>query len=229
VPGHLPLILHQRSGVDPASPPYRAAPAATRNTALSAASPETPDEVEAQVPSLTPERRTAFIEQLYSKNYRFLTSLMLPRVEGDRQLAEDIAQETMVRAWSHAEKLSAEPDLARPWLITVAKNLLVDLHRRRQCRPKEIAYDPCFLSHLPVSRDTSGRVVSALAVQQVLRKLTPQQSDVVRRVYLMDQSMEEVSVELGIPKGTVKSRLFYALRAMGQILDRAEADVDRIP
>jgi RNA polymerase sigma-70 factor (ECF subfamily) len=166
---------------------------------------------------------------MYAEYARNLTTLLLPRVDGDRQTAEDIVQETMLRAWSNAEKLSAEPDFARPWLITVAKNLLIDLHRRRQRRPKEITYDPANTHHTSTSRDTSGCVLSAVAVHQILRKLTPQQRDIVQRVYLMDHSLDEVATELGIPQGTVKSRLFYALRAMGQIMARAEAHADLTP
>ncbi|WP_327250015.1 sigma-70 family RNA polymerase sigma factor [Streptomyces sp. NBC_01320] len=225
-PGRRTLLRPQRGCDDPVSPPHPATAATTRSTHPSAANPGTPDETEEQDPPLTPQQRTALIEQLYTENVRYLTSLLLSRVDGDRQMAEDIVQETMLRAWSHAEKLSAEPEGARPWLITVAKHLLTDLHRRRQCRPQEIAYNPSWPSHVPISTDISGRIVSALTVQQVLPKLTPQQSDIVRRVYLMDHSLEEVATALGIPQGTVKSRLFYALRSMGQILARAEAHAD---
>ncbi|MFJ2095339.1 sigma-70 family RNA polymerase sigma factor [Streptomyces sp. NPDC087901] len=212
----------------PASPPYGTTTAPPHNTSPSAEAPEALDEAkgEAEAPPLTPQQRTAFIEQLYADNARYLTSLLLSRVDGDRQTAEDIVQETMLRAWSNADKLSAEPAFARPWLITVTKNILIDLHRRRQCRPQEVAYDPSWPSHVSISTDFSGHIVSALTVQQILPKLTPQQSDVVRRVYLMEHSLEEVATTLGIPQGTVKSRLFYALRAMGQILARAEARAD---
>ncbi|MGW1412082.1 sigma-70 family RNA polymerase sigma factor [Streptomyces sp. NPDC002403] len=223
----LALRPPRRGCVDPVSPPHRTAATTTRRTHPSAAAdPDTPDKTEEQAPPLTPQQRTAFIEQLYAENARYLTTLLLPRVGGDRQTAEDIVQETMLRAWSNAEKLSAEPEFTRPWLITVAKNLLIDLHRRRQCRPKETAYNPSWPSHVPTSTDISGRVLSALTVQQTLRKLTPQQSDIVRRVYLMEHSLEEVATALDIPRGTVKSRLFYALRAMGQILTRADAHAD---
>ncbi|MFG2525323.1 sigma-70 family RNA polymerase sigma factor [Streptomyces sp. NPDC048527] len=225
-PGRLGLLSPQRGCDDPLSPPYRTAAATTRGTHPSAANPTAPDEAEGQAPPLTPQQRTALIEQLYTENAGYLTSLLLSRVDGDRQIAEDIVQETMLRAWSNAEKLSAEPEGTRPWLITVAKNLLIDQHRRRQCRPQEIAYNSSRPSHVPTSTDISGRIVSALTVQETLRKLTPQQSDIIRRVYLMDHSLEEVATALGIPQGTVKSRLFYALRSMGQILARAEAHAD---
>ncbi|MFE6904511.1 sigma-70 family RNA polymerase sigma factor [Streptomyces sp. NPDC057717] len=217
--GRLVLGSPQRGCVNPVSPTFRTATAATVSAH--------PDGAERPAPPLTPQQRTILIEQLYAENARYLTSLLLPRVNGDHQMAEDIVQETMLRAWSNAEKLSAEPGFVQPWLITVAKNLIIDLHRRQQCRPKEIAYNPARPSHVPTSTDISGRVLSALTVEQILCKLTPQQSDIVRRVYLKDHSLGEVATELGIPQGTVKSRLFYALRSMAQILARAEAHADR--
>ncbi|WP_329166974.1 sigma-70 family RNA polymerase sigma factor (plasmid) [Streptomyces sp. NBC_01717] len=225
-PRRLGLLSPKRDCDDPVSPPYRTAAAATRSTHPSATDPTTSDEAQGEALPLTPQRRTALIEQLYTENALYLTSLLLSRVNGDRQIAEDIVQETMLRAWSNAEKLSAEPEGARPWLITVAKNLLIDLHRRSQCRPQEIPYNPSRPSHMLTSIDISGRIVSELTVQQILHKLTPQQSDIIRRVYLMDHSLEEVATALDIPQGTVKSRLFYALRSLGNILARAEAHAD---
>ncbi|MGW1412167.1 sigma-70 family RNA polymerase sigma factor [Streptomyces sp. NPDC002403] len=222
----LALRPPQHDCVDPVSPPQRITETTTPSKHPSTAGAATPDEAEEQAPQLTPRQRAALIEQLYTENAGYLTSLLLSRVDGDLQTAEDIVQETMLRAWSNAEKLPAEPEFRRPWLITVAKNLLIDLHRRRQCRPKEIAYNPSRPSHVPTSQDISGRVLSALTVQQTLSKLKPQQRDIVQRVYLMDHSLEEVGTTLGIPQGTVKSRLFYTLRSMGQILARAEAHAD---
>ncbi|MFK4103148.1 sigma-70 family RNA polymerase sigma factor [Streptomyces sp. NPDC019531] len=228
-PGRWALQTPERGCDDPVSPPYRTAAPATRSTHTSAMDPGTPDEAEGQAPPLTPQQRTALIERLYAENGRSLTTLLLSRVDGDLQMAEDIVQETMLRAWSNAEKLSAHPEFERPWLITVAKNLLTDFRRRRQCRPKEIAFNPADPRHVRTSRDISGCVLSAVTVQQVLRKLKPQQRDIVQRVYLMGHSLEEVATELGIPQGTVKSRLFYALRSMAQILARAEACADLAP
>src|SRR4051812_27800841 len=61
--------------------------------------------------------------------------------DGDRQRAEDIVQETMLRAWRHPEALTEERGSPRPWLCTVARNLAVDAHRARRARPGEVGAD----------------------------------------------------------------------------------------
>lgn len=178
-------------------------------------------------PALTPSRREAVLEQVYRDHYRYLMCLLLSRVDGDKHLAEDIVQETMVRAWRNAERLDTCPEATQAWLTTVAKNVLVDTHRRRQARPKEVPCDATLTWNMPHSHDGYAQVVAATTVQRTLPKLKSEQQEVLRLAYLMDLSMEEIANRLGIPVGTVKSRLFYALRSMRAILDRADARAER--
>jgi RNA polymerase sigma-70 factor (ECF subfamily) len=154
--------------------------------------------------------------------------LVMVRVGGDRYLAEEIVQETMLRAWRNAEILDIAPGPAQAWLTTVAKNLIVDTYRRRQTRPQEVPHDPYRPDNALSCSDGYAAVLASLTVQRTLEKLNPEQREVIRLIYLMDYSMDEAAQELGIPKGTVKSRLFYALRAMRQILEQADARADRV-
>src|SRR6201996_5260858 len=77
----------------------------------------------------------AYIRALYAEHGGALLRYALHLTGGDRQRAEDLVQETMMRAWRHPEALADRP--ARPWLFAVARNLAVDSYPARQARPPD--------------------------------------------------------------------------------------------
>ena len=78
----------------------------------------------------------ALIRALYADHAGPLLRYALHLTNGDRQRAEDIVQETLLRAWLHPEAIADRP--ARPWLFAVARNLAFDAHRARKARPHEV-------------------------------------------------------------------------------------------
>jgi RNA polymerase sigma-70 factor (ECF subfamily) len=133
---------------------------------------------------------------------------------GDRQQAEDIVQETLLRAWRHPEALTGRP--VRPWLFTVARNLVVDAHRARQSRPPEAGDSS--LATLP-GTDDIDRALESWTVAEALADLSPQHREVLIETYYRGCSVAEAAAMLGIPPGTVKSRTYYALRALKLALE----------
>jgi RNA polymerase sigma-70 factor (ECF subfamily) len=129
-------------------------------------------------------------------------------VGGDRALAEDIAQETLLRAWRRARDLP--PNAVRPWLFTTARRLVIDTHRARSARPAETAEDA---GTVAVSADDIDAALDAALVMDALRSLTPAHREVLVDCYYRGRTAAEVAAERGLPAGTVRSRLFYALRA----------------
>lgn len=130
---------------------------------------------------------------------------------GDRQRAEDIVQETLLRAWRHPEALDADRGSPRPWLCTVARNIAVDAHRSRKARPQEVGAEALALVAVP---DDADRVLESWIVSDALRTLSPEHRDVIVETYFRGKSVAEAAAELRIPAGTVKSRTYYALRAL---------------
>lgn len=130
---------------------------------------------------------------------------------GDRQRAEDIVQETLLRAWRHPEALGADKGSPRPWLCTVARNIAVDAHRSRQARPPEVGADALSLVAIP---DAADRVLESWIVTDALRTLSAEHRDVLVETYFRGKSVAEAAATLRIPPGTVKSRTYYALRAL---------------
>jgi RNA polymerase sigma-70 factor (ECF subfamily) len=130
---------------------------------------------------------------------------------GDRQRAEDIVQETFLRAWRHPEALSADRGSPRPWLCTVARHIAVDGHRSRLARPSEVGADSLSLVSVP---DEADRVLESWIVSDALRTLSVEHRDVLVETYYRGKSVAEAAAALRIPAGTVKSRTYYALRAL---------------
>ena len=151
----------------------------------------------------------AFVRALYAEHGGALLRYALHLTGGDRQRAEDLVQETIVRAWRHPEALADRP--ARPWLFAVARNLAVDSYRARQARPPETGQ--AALELLP-SDDDADRTLESWAVADALASLRPDHRRVIVETYYRGCSVAEAAATLGIPAGTVKSRTFYALKAL---------------
>ncbi|WP_439333629.1 sigma-70 family RNA polymerase sigma factor [Trebonia kvetii] len=151
----------------------------------------------------------AFVRALYAEHGGALLRYTLHLTGGDRQKAEDLVQETMVRAWRHPEALADRP--ARPWLFAVARNLAVDAYRARQSRPPETGQEA--FDTLP-AQDDADRTLESWAVAEALASLRPDHRSVIVETYYRGCSVAEAAAALGIPAGTVKSRTYYALKAL---------------
>src|SRR5437762_491526 len=180
-----------------------------------AASREGPPDVSSDMPNAGTAPRSgrvadeAFVRALYAEHGGALLRYALHLTGGDRQRAEDLVQETIVRAWRHPEALADRP--ARPWLFAVARNLAVDSYRARQARPPETGQ--AALELLP-SDDDADRTLESWAVAEALASLRPDHRRVIVETYYRGCSVAEAAATLGIPPGTVKSRTFYALKAL---------------
>lgn len=108
------------------------------------------------------------LRALYDSHARPLLAYVQRLVGGDRPRAEDIVQETLVRAWRHAGRLTVEG--ARPWLFTVARNLVVDAGRSRRARPAEVS--PAVAGEV-IAPDELDAALDAYLVADALGSLTP--------------------------------------------------------
>ncbi|MYW63272.1 sigma-70 family RNA polymerase sigma factor [Streptomyces sp. SID8379] len=152
-----------------------------------------------------------------------LFSFLLRLCDGDRQRAEDLVQETYVRAWQHPEALGAEYESVRPWLFTVGRRLAIDARRARLARPAEVG--DAILESARVCADHAERSAAALDVRSAVATLSPDHRAVLLEVYFKGASVAEAARALGIPAGTVKSRAYYALRALRRVLPGYAADL----
>ncbi len=156
----------------------------------------------------------AFIRALYDQHARPLLSYALRLTGGDRQRAEDVVQETFLRAWRHP--IERTPESVRPWLFTVARNIAVDAFRARKARPPEAGPDGLDLVAVD---DEVDRALEAWQVTDALSSLSADHRQVLVETYYRGRSVAEAAAVLGVPPGTVKSRTYYALRALKLVLE----------
>ena len=163
-------------------------------------------------------------ERLIARHGQALLRFLNRLTNGDSHRAEDIYQETLVRAWRHPESCLRCLAEGPQWLYTIARHVSIDQLRAGAIRPALVADDEA-LRQAADPVDYVARDLVADEVRAALAALNPKFRDVLREVYLEDRPIAEVAIRLGIPAGTVKSRTYYALRALKDAL--AERGLDR--
>jgi RNA polymerase sigma-70 factor (ECF subfamily) len=163
-------------------------------------------------PTLDPDT----LAEIHRLHGGYLLRALLRATGGDRGKAEDILQETLLRAWQNPEALSAGAEQSRPWLFTVARRIAIDHYRMAAARAKEVIGEP--VEDRPHHDDPYEQVVVARDIALALRRVQKHHRDVLVELHLKDRSVLEASARLGVPPGTVKSRNFYAIRAMRPVL-----------
>ncbi|RSM64516.1 hypothetical protein DMB66_19515 [Actinoplanes sp. ATCC 53533] len=134
------------------------------------------------------------------------------RLTGNRSTAEDVVQETLLRAWRNVESLTGRDSSVRGWLFRVAHNIAVDLMRRR--RMVYFAGDDVWDSLLRPVPDHADAAIANATLVPALRRLTAEHRDVLFELYYRRSSVAEAAEAIGIPPGTVKSRAYYAVRVL---------------
>lgn len=159
---------------------------------------------------------TAALAALYDEHAAALHSFVR-RYTGQPADAEDVVQETMLRAWRHVDRIDAAHGNPRAYLFTVARNVLTDRWRAESVRPViEPGRDA--LENVPTEDATAAALERWLMVE-ALQRLSTDHGAVVRVLYFQGCTVAEAARLLGVPPGTVKSRSYYALRALRGILD----------
>ena len=143
------------------------------------------------------------------------------RALGDDGAAEELVQDVLLRAWQHGHALDRLDELG-PWLYTVARNLIIDRHRRTRARPVTNGNVTTVDAARNQHHDEGADVTEMLArweLIEALRRLSPRHRHVIIEVFYRTTTIAAAAQTLGIAEGTVKSRLHYGLRALRDILD----------
>jgi len=156
-------------------------------------------------------RREDALRALYDRHAPVLLAYAIRLTDGDRARAEDIVQETLLRAWRNLDRLDEHARPVRPWLFTVAQRLAIDAHRARRARPPETGQ--AMLSSVPSLDELEGSL-DRIIVTDALDSLSAEHRAVIVETYYRGRTVAEAARVLGIPVGTVKSRCYYALRAL---------------
>ncbi|MCP9488225.1 MAG: sigma-70 family RNA polymerase sigma factor [Gaiellaceae bacterium MAG52_C11] len=157
----------------------------------------------------------ADLRQLYDTHAGELFAFAV-RSLGERGAAEDLVQEVFLRAWLRAETYRPELGSVRGWLFAIARNLAIDAARARSARPR-LAED--------AAEETGAfdreleRVEQRIVLAEALGRLTADHRRALLEVAVRERTVSEAAALLGVPEGTIKSRLFYALKALRLALE----------
>ena len=133
---------------------------------------------------------------------------------GDGAAAEDVVQETFIRAWRARDRFDPQLGSLRTWLFAIERRVVIDHARARALR--QTSPLPADMAHVG---DDIEKALLGWQVEEALRRLRPEHRQVLVETYYRGRSGREVATELGIPEGTVRSRLFYALQSLRLMLD----------
>lgn len=137
------------------------------------------------------------------------------RLTGDEQLAEDVVQEALLRAWRNPGILEQGCAASKAWLYTVARNFAID-----ECRSARARWE-VGSARLPerARSDHADRTLDAWLIADALSQLKPEHRVVIVRAYYRGESVAELAKILDVPPGTVRSRMHYGLRALRLALE----------
>jgi RNA polymerase sigma-70 factor (ECF subfamily) len=174
-------------------------------------------------PSLDdPDGVRAAYEAHGAELYRFAL-----RALGDEGAAQDVVQETFLRAWRAADRYDPQLASLRVWLFAIGRNVVVDHWRHVRARP--------WLGQLAATEDVedaaSARspavdpfesLLRGWAVEEALRRIGADHRRAIVETYLRQRPYVEVAAELGIPEGTLRSRVYYGLKALRVVMQEME-------
>jgi RNA polymerase sigma-70 factor (ECF subfamily) len=122
----------------------------------------------------------------------------------------------MVRAWRHIENVPLEFGNARRWLFAVARRIAIDAARLRKTHPVEVDIGDSVW--VPSAYDATEETIAAQSIVSAFRALRPDQQLVLTELHLNGRSVADIAERLEVPKGTVKSRVFYGLQSLREAL-----------
>ena len=137
---------------------------------------------------------------------------------GDPGLAEEAVQETFLRAWRAGERFDPQIGSLRTWLFAILRNVVIDLGRARAARPgvADGGIEP--------SVEPLGEVLLSWQVEEAMRRIGEDHRRVIVETFYRGRPYAEIAEELGVPEGTVKSRVYYGLRALRVALEETGYD-----
>jgi RNA polymerase sigma-70 factor (ECF subfamily) len=164
------------------------------------------------------------LAELYDRVGRVAYGLAL-RVVRDERLAEDAVQEGFLAVWRTAASFRAERAKASTWILTLVHRRAVDLVRREERRRAEPLPD-----EIPTRAGESGSATDEAAwlryererVQAALAQLPDMQREAIELAYYGGYSQSELAERLGVPLGTIKSRMFAGLARLRELLDESQ-------
>jgi RNA polymerase sigma-70 factor (ECF subfamily) len=149
------------------------------------------------------------VAELYRRYGRRLYRFGM-QVLGDQGLAEEMVQESFVRLWRSASRFDAQRGSVGAYLFVIARSTAADIRKRPSSRPLLSVEE----SHVPPLSDNVDRVLDGIIVREALETLSRPQAEVLQLAQEEGLTQSQIAERLGVPLGTVKTRMFHGMRAL---------------
>jgi RNA polymerase sigma-70 factor (ECF subfamily) len=156
------------------------------------------------------------LRALYDE-YAGMLHAFVRRFSVDPDRAEDVVQETLLRAWRNLDAIDPGRGEPRSYLFSVARNIVIDQWRAQQRRPRLVSDEDAVQA--AAITDNVDRMLDGWLVSEALQRLSLQHRAVIVQLYFRGRTVAEAADELGVPAGTVKSRAYYAVRSLRMVLE----------
>jgi RNA polymerase sigma-70 factor, ECF subfamily len=163
----------------------------------------------------SPAGGEALAVRLHADHANALFTWALGRT-ADRRDAEELVAETIVRAWKKYEQFDSNRGSERAWVFGIARNAMIDMHRSSQRRLRLVTTED---GVEPSSGDETDTFAEVSLVRDAIAALTEEHRAVVVEAYFKGLNTKEISERHGVPPGTVKSRMYYAMRSLRASLE----------
>lgn len=163
-----------------------------------------------------PDSQHQLMQELHDEHASALWAFCVRLTGRDRGRAQDLCQETLLRAWQHPDVLERSPQQVRSWLFTVARNLMIDDWRSARAHRETVMAE---LPEQPLGKEQVDELLESWVVAEAVCRLSADHRQVLYECYYQGRSVADAARRLAVPEGTVKSRTHYALRALRLALE----------
>ena len=154
---------------------------------------------------------------LYDNYAAALNGIIIKMVD-DTQLAEDILQEAFLKIWNNFKQYDSSKGRLFTWMINITRNLTIDTLRSKAYKKgKKISQDENSVTTYQDKNFTSNRF-DTIGLRKQVQFLKPEQKVIIDMAYFNGYTQEEISKEMEIPLGTVKTRMRTALMELRKLL-----------
>ncbi len=168
------------------------------------------------------QRDEQALSVLYDRYNRLVYSIAV-HLLGDQGGAEEVTVDVFMRVWEKAATYDAGEAKVRTWLVSMTRHRAIDMLRRRRVRPEGSSTPLGEVDHMLMSgglspEQAAHRMLEAERVHAALAELPDEQRQVILLAYFRGHSQSQIAAELGLPLGTVKTRVRLAMEKLRQLL-----------
>ena len=172
---------------------------------------------EDELVSLIKSKNADAFKVLYDNYSAALYGVVLKVVDAD-ELAQDILQDSFVKIWKNFESYDASKGRLFTWMLNIARNTAIDSLRSKQSRIENKIQNLEDSVYEVNAQNNTSQKIDQIGLKDVLKQLKLEHLILIELVYFKGYTQEEISQELNMPLGTVKTRIRTALNHLRQLL-----------